>query len=281
MNAEKERPESPEGVGGAGRKGCRILVIDDEEVIHVSLRRILGRQGHEVDAVLRATEGLEKLQSETYDLVITDLMMPEVNGIEILERVRDLKLSVPVMMITGFPSIRTAVQALRLGAVDYLAKPFTRQELLGPVNRTLRGSASEAGGTPPVRETPQEGEGFAEPERSIEPGERFHLRKHSWAVYQQDGTVHVGIEASFLEGVGAVTAVELPEEADVLEQGFPGIRLRTAGDEEHSVFMPLSGQVMAVNAEALGDPASIDAETWLIQLLPMNLDVELAMLLRG
>jgi len=275
QRSEQEGTRPPRG------EGTRILVIDDEEVIHVSLRRILGRQGHEVDAVLRAEQGLELLQRRRYDLVITDLMMPDVNGIQLLERVRELGLNVPILMITGYPSIRTAVQSLRLGAVDYLAKPFTRQELLGPVNRTLRGAGEDRETASAAAEPPSDADGFTEPQLQIRPGERFFLRKHSWVVYQQDGTVQVGIEKSFLDSIGRITSIELPEETDLVEQGFTGIHLRTADDEEHGMFMPLSGQVLGVNREALEDPSSIGHETWLLQLLPVNLESELAMLLRG
>jgi DNA-binding response OmpR family regulator len=262
-------------------EGSRILVIDDEEVIHVSLKRILGRQGHHVDAVLGATEGLQLLERERYDLVITDLMMPDINGIQLLERVRDAGLNVPVLMITGYPSIRTAVQALRLGAADYLAKPFTRQELLGPVNRSLRGIVARESMDALPEEGRPDADGFAEPQLQLHPGERFFLRKHSWMVYQQDGTVQVGIERSFLDNIGTITFIDLPEETDLVEQGFTGIRLRTAGDEEHGVFLPLSGQVMARNEEAAAEPASIGPETWLLQILPVNLEIELSMLLKG
>jgi len=275
-----QRPENG-GTKPVAQRGSRILVIDDEEVIHVSLKRILGRQGHSVDAVLSAAEGLELLQRHRYDLVITDLMMPNINGIQLLERIEDLGLGVPTLMITGYPSIRTAVQALRLGAVDYLAKPFTRQELLGPVNRTLRGAGQDRDSGPAAAEPPPDADGFEEPRVQILPGERFFLRKHSWVVYQQDGTVRVGIERSFLESIGTITSIELPEETDLVEQGFTGIRLRTAADEEHGVFMPLSGQVMAVNGAAAAAPSEIGPETWLVQLLPVNLEAELAMLLRG
>ena len=100
-------------------------------------------------------------------------------------------------------------------------------------------------------------------------------------MYQQDGTVKVGIEPSFLDNVGAITDLELPEETDLVEQGFTGIRLKTTEDEEHYVFMSLSGQVMKVNKEALETPASIGPDTWLVQMLPVNLETEIPMLLRG
>ena len=129
--------------------GSSILVIDDEEIIHNSLGRILGRQVHQVDAVFAAHEALDRLGAKKYDLVITDLMMPDINGIQLLETMRTKGYEVPVLMITGYPTIRTALEALRLGAVDYVSKPFTRQELLGPVNRTLRrGSAPDTGACP-------------------------------------------------------------------------------------------------------------------------------------
>jgi CheY-like chemotaxis protein len=266
--------ETPPGSEGPSR----ILVIDDEEVIHVSLRRILGRQGHEVDAVLDAKAGLARLEQEPYDLVITDLMMPGMNGIELLERMAELKLAVPVMMITAYPTIKTAVEALRLGAVDFLAKPFTRRELLAPVNRTLRGREQEE--EPAVAETGGDADGFAEPSVKAVPGDRFRLRGHSWAVYRQDGTVRVGIAPSFLESAGAIRSVRVPEETDLVEQGFAGIHVTTAEDEEHAVFMPLSGQVLTTHAEALATPEAITGETWLLELLPVNLEGDLAMLLR-
>jgi DNA-binding response OmpR family regulator len=271
---------SDEGGSAAVKKASRILVIDDEEIIHISLRRILGRQGHHVDAELSALDGLRRLESESYDLVITDLMMPDMNGIQLLERLQQLDLGVPVLMITGYPSIRTAVQALRLGAVDYLAKPYTRKELLAPVNRVLRGGAREPS-APTIDEPPAAMDEIPPSEPRPEPGQRYYLRKHSWAVYQQDGSVRVGIEKAFLDGIGSITAVELPGEADLVEQGFTGIRLKTVDDEEHGVFMPISGQVTAVNTQAAADPSSIAPETWLVRVTPASLDSELSMLLRG
>jgi glycine cleavage system H lipoate-binding protein len=207
--------------------------------------------------------------------------MPEMNGIQLLEHMKEQDLSAPVLMITGYPSIRTALQALRLGAVDYLAKPFTRQELLGPVNRTLRGAPDLTVAEPAVRETPGDADGFAEPELKLVPGDRYYLRQHSWADFQQDGTMLVGIEASFLRSIGVIASVELPEEAELVEQGLTGCRVRTTDDEQHGVFMPLSGQVMALNQAAAGDPSSIGPQTWLLRIMPVNLDTELPLLLKG
>ncbi len=267
--------------GHNGIAPARILVIDDEEVVHVSLLRILGRCGHHVEAELTAAGGLGRLADDPpYDLVITDLMMPEMNGIELLKEMAERKLNVPVLMITGYPTISTALEALRLDAVDYIAKPFTRQELLGPVNRALRRGAGTEADEPAAVATGPESEGFERSCPGMETGVRMCLRRHSWALCCQDGTVKVGIQPSFFEGIGEVSTVKLPEESDLVEQGYAGIHLGTAQEEEHAVFMPLSGRVVAVNEDAAGRPGEITADTWLVRVLPDRLDMELARLSR-
>ena len=275
--AETPRDDRDEG---RDEPSARILVVDDEEIVHVSLKRILGRYGHRVDAVFGAAEAMALIGSRGYDLVISDLMMPETDGIQLLETMRAEGHAVPVLMLTGYPTIRTALQALRLGAVDYLSKPFTRQELMGPVHRTLRrtavGSADSSAGAPA-----NEAGGPGAPELGLLPGDRFFLREHSWAVYQKSGTMRVGIEASFLETVGTIDSVEAPGEADVVEQGFVGFRLTTGSGELHNVFMPVSGQVVEVNEEALADPASLESAAWLVLVRPTRLEKELALLLKS
>jgi len=260
---------------------ARILVIDDEAVVHVSLRRILGRCGHHVEAELSAAGGLERLAADPpYDLVITDLMMPELNGIELLQLMKKRKLDVPVLMITGYPTISTALEALRLNAMDYIAKPFTRQELLGPVNRALRRGEGTEPEEPAAVGTGPGSEGLERSCPGMEASVRMCLRRHSWALCCHDGTVEVGIQPSFFEGIGDVSAVKLPEESDLVEQGHAGIHLQTVLGEEHAVFMPLSGRVVAVNEEAAGHPGEINADTWLVRVFPNRLDTELPRLSR-
>ena len=256
----------------------RILVIDDEEIIHVSLRRILRRLGHQVDAVLSAKDGLSRLYESSYDLVISDLMMPEMNGIQLLQRMKDDHIDVPVLMVTGYPTISTAVKALRLGAVDYLAKPFTRQELISPVNRALRRSAASEGRTSTTGEFPTFADGLQAPEVDLAPGDTFYLREHSWAVFRQDGAMDVGIERSFIGTVGTIEAVEAPHDGDLVEQGYVSIKLTTESGEVHSVFTPLSGQVVEVNTEAIERPDTVDPDTWIVRILPTRLEGELDLL---
>lgn len=245
----------------------RILIIDDEKIVLDSIQRILSRFAYHVIGTLSPSEGLTRLEKERFDVVITDLMMPEMNGLEILTAMRERGIGVPAIMITGYPTIKSAVQAQRLGALDYIPKPFTRVELLGPLNRALR----RIGGG--EKEPVQGSKGIEEaaPEALLpRPGECFILPEHSWGLYNREGMIEIGIEASFLSSVQPVDEIEAPAENDLVEQGYAGFRIR-AGAEVHSVYMPLSGRVFAVNEAALSRPAELTSRTWLIKIIPSAL----------
>lgn len=107
----------------------KILVVDDEEVVCNSIKKILTRKGYSVDNALDAESALKKLDNSAFDLVITDLMMPKTSGMELLQIIREHYPELDVIMITGYASIESAVKATKLGASSYLPKPFTPDEL--------------------------------------------------------------------------------------------------------------------------------------------------------
>ena len=250
----------------------KVLIIDDEEIVHASVGRILSRAGYQTEAVFSAQAGLDLLAESAFSLVITDLMMPLMNGIELLQTIRKREHKVPVIMITGYPTISTALQAMRLGAMDYLAKPFTRKELLSPVKRALRQSAEEEPEEGPAPDTAQ-----------LMPGDEMYLPHHSWTRFRQDGIFEVGVEESFLAAVGGeVASISCPDEQAMVDQGVVAVRLTTSQGEEHSVAMPLTGEVVAVNPEALAQPGDLGHKTWLVRLIPAQLADEVGnLVLRG
>jgi len=251
----------------------KILAVDDEEIVHASLKKILNRSGYCIETVFSAREGFECMNDKQYDLVIVDLMMPEINGIQFLEALKKRGSTTPVLVITGYPTIPTAVQALRLGAVDYIAKPFTRKELMSPLVRAL--SIDDP------KQTLQPGKEEAIPDRSdLVPGTVVVLPRHSWAKYDKEGTFVIGIEASFLNICGSIEELLSPCEMDMVEQGYVGFQLRNMNQEEHSVAIPLSGQVVELNHSLLNNPHLIDSETWLVRIIPSHLDEELGRLIK-
>jgi DNA-binding NtrC family response regulator len=107
----------------------RILVADDEEIVIQSCLRVLAGGGFQVDAARDGLEALRAIDENGYDVLILDIKMPKMNGMEVLQRVKEAHPDIDVIMITGLHEIATAVQAMKLGAFDYLPKPFDPEEL--------------------------------------------------------------------------------------------------------------------------------------------------------
>ncbi len=117
-----------------------VLVVDDELFACRSCQDILGKEGHAVEFALSGGEALELLDKKPFDLVLTDLKMPAMDGIELLGRIKKRSPNVPVIVITGYATVETAVDAMRKGAYDYVSKPFTPETLRIVVRKALENS---------------------------------------------------------------------------------------------------------------------------------------------
>lgn len=124
-------------------KRHRVLVIDDEQIVLDSVEAILTAENFDVDLTLSSREGIDWAIQREYDLVLTDVRMPEISGMRVLRDIKRAKPSLPVVIITGYATVQSAVQAMKLGATDYLEKPFTPEELLGTVTAALEVMAGQ------------------------------------------------------------------------------------------------------------------------------------------
>ncbi len=115
----------------------KILVIDDELIVCRSCQRVLAKAGYDVSTTQYPRDALKRLQEDSFDIVITDLMMPEVGGMDILQAVKEENSDTEVIIITGYGTIRNAVEAMRLGVYDYITKPFTPKELISTVEKAI------------------------------------------------------------------------------------------------------------------------------------------------
>lgn len=115
----------------------RVLAIDDEQLVLDSVKKVLEPDGFEVVTATESPKGLEIALSESFDLVITDIRMPVIGGMRVLRDVKRAKPSVPVMIFTGYATVQSAVQAMKLGAADFIEKPFTPDMLVTTVKRVL------------------------------------------------------------------------------------------------------------------------------------------------
>ena len=118
-----------------------VLVVDDEAIIREGLKRILEHKGYNVASSASGQHALECMQKENFGLVITDLKMPGMSGMEVLKAIKVLQPEVPVIIITGYSTVDTAVEAMKNGAFDYIAKPFTPDQILEKVSKALEQKA--------------------------------------------------------------------------------------------------------------------------------------------
>lgn len=122
-------------MSGAAAAADRIFVIDDDDVMLLSCRRILERDGYVVETFDNGYEGLERLDAVRPQLLLVDLKMPELDGLQVIQRIRAIDPGLVIAVITGYATIATAVDAMKAGAYDFLPKPFTPDELRLVVKR--------------------------------------------------------------------------------------------------------------------------------------------------
>ncbi len=133
-------------MGKSEQPAARVLVIEDDESIQIGLKMSLERQGYEVGVAADGAVGLDQLRDQDWDLVILDIMLPKVNGYEVLGTMRTERMATPVLVLSARTVEDDKVTGLDLGAVDYVTKPFSVPELMARVRAALRRS-------PPAPET--------------------------------------------------------------------------------------------------------------------------------
>jgi len=121
----------------------KILIVDDEITVCKSIRKALVSDEYEVDIALSGEEALSKEDDKKYDLIISDLMMPGLSGMDLLKALKTRNSLAKVIMITGYPTMKTTVQSMQIGAFDYLPKPFVPAELRDLVTRALKAPEKE------------------------------------------------------------------------------------------------------------------------------------------
>lgn len=256
---------------------ARILVVDDELPVCKSVSSALSTENYTVDMALSAEEALTKEQEATYDVVITDLMMPGLSGMDLLKRLKERRSDVRIIMITGYPSIKSAVESIKLGAFDYIPKPFTPNDLRSLVARALASKhyheKQEA-----LRKRVAKVPAFEVPEGL------YCIPENSWALLEDKGAVRIGIHHVFLKTIKEISSVELPEPNEMRYQGEACVRLTDSSDHVHKIWTPLSGRITEVNGGVqsrhsilLDDPYG---EGWILRLKPTNLESELTNLIQ-
>jgi len=116
----------------------RVLIVDDEKNIRLTLKKALTNAGYEVDTAVNGEDGLKKIKEEDFPVILLDMRMPGMDGIQFLREINNENIRTKVIMITGYGSVETAVETLKLGAIDYLRKPFKPEEIIDIVDNVFK-----------------------------------------------------------------------------------------------------------------------------------------------
>ena len=259
---------------------AKILCVDDEEVILGSFRKILVLDGYSVDTVETGQEALGLIQKHHYDFLFTDLKMPLMDGVEVTKSVKHLRPDIDVIIITGYASVETAVETMKYGAMDYVQKPFTEDELLAFVKKSLikRQDKIQKQLKPKVHITHlPASDDFTKGEFSI-PGGVFIAKNHTWVSMNQEGIAKVGIDDFANKLIGKIEAIELPNLGMNVKAGQPLFTVKQ-GTRSVSFLSPVSGKVSKINTlleQNLSALAITPYErNWVCALDAENLDIEI------
>ncbi len=246
-----------------------LLVVDDEDAICEGCRRIFSRQGFAVKKCSNASEGLKLATGDDFAAILLDIKMPEMDGLHFLEALRKEKPGVPVVLMTGYPSVPNAASAVRLGASDYVTKPFTPEEISQAVHRLLHGSGGNGNGKPEAVESPADAAASKTP---------IYFYRNAWHQAAAGGVVRAGAMA-VEPGRSKIDAVRLPRIGEVVYQGLPLASMSIAEKPEQIVPAPLSGVVVSVNDSLGADPSALLDDPcgrgWIACISPTRLDEEL------
>jgi len=259
---------------------ARILAVDDETIVLDSFRKILVIAGYSVDTVETGKEAVGLVRKNDYDFVFTDFKMPEMDGVEVTKAVKHLRPDVDVVLITGYASIESAVETMKFGAMDYVEKPFTADELTALVNKLLirRQARLEAESLPEIRLiTPSATESESRREFNV-PAGVFVSPSHSWVSLALNGMVRVGIDDFTHKTLGRIDSVELPGKGRMIKKGSPLFSIQQ-GNLSLSVPSPVSGKVTDVNVQLLDNPELIKIKPyelgWICRIEPSKLTEDL------
>ena len=259
---------------------AKILCVDDEAVILDSFRKILVLDGYSIDTVESGKEALLLIQSHHYDFVFTDLKMPEMSGVDVSKAVKHLRPDIDVIIITGYATVESAVEVMKFGAMDYVQKPFTEDELLEFTKKSLfkRQDRIQKQLLPKVHISHLSGDEYFKSGEFAIPGGVFISKDHCWAGIDQDGNVKIGVDDFAKKLIGKVDQIEFPNLGMNVKVDQPLFSFKLG--RRHITFgAPISGNVTSINTDLEDNIESLDIspyeQNWICKIDAENLDLEI------
>ena len=259
-------------------KTSNILVIDDEQVVIDAVKKICLLDNYSVDVAMSVSQALEKISNNNYEIIISDIMLPDGDGFQILDEIRNKNIDSATIMMTGFSTVENAVNSLYKGAIDFIPKPFTVDELLNSVFRANKFRKIIA----KLNQIPVQ-------KKSSEilyvncPAKYFRLGYSSWMFRERDGSVLMGVCDLFLKTIDTVKEIEFSEAESEIVQGISCSTIISSDDRAHKILSPVSGRIVEVNNNLKANCSLIEKdpyfEGWMYRVIPVDIGYEQKLLI--
>lgn len=248
----------------------KILIVDDEQVVVDSLLKICEMEGYKTSFALSAEEGLALLKKENFDLILCDIMLPEMSGFEFLEELHAKKIDTPVIMTTGYSTVENAVKSLYEGAIDYVPKPFEVDEILSALSRGIN-----------YRKIKNIME-HAETSDIVYvgcPSKYYRLGVASWTHITAEGLATLGATDLFLKTVESFDSLKLMGVDEEIYQGSSCAWFTSEKGFVHDLLSPISGKIIERNENVLNNNSIIEKDPyfdgWLYKVIPSDIEYEM------
>jgi len=249
----------------------RILVLDDDPIVTLSCKRILGAEGYSISTVEKGEDALNKLAKEDFDLLISDVRLPDINGMEVLKESRVLKPKTDVVIITGYPTLDDARESTKLGASEYIEKPFTPDFMLNVAKKVFdtRGWILRQAFIDEFRDS-------VVPVKDTKNPVIFY-KEGTWARPYKDGLWEIGCDLRYWMLSGNLMYVEFIKNLDKLVAGQPFARIYSSSGKGSALLSPMNGELKEINKKAndvmcalIKDHLSEGWLLWLAKVFPLS-----------
>ncbi len=254
------------------KKQWDILIIDDEQVVIDAVVKICSSEGYSVDWSIDAKDALNKFDKNSFRLIICDIMMPDIDGFKFLDELRKMQILSIVIMTTGYSTVENAVKSLYNGAIDFIPKPFTADELINSVERGMK-----------YLEIQNSLNNLKNDDESIIfvpcPAKYFRLGYSSWAALEDSGTILIGVTDLFLKTIDSLSEIDFFNIDDEIVQGNQCASLKDKNGRIHPLLSPVSGRIIEVNKALRRNNSLIEKdpyfEGWFYRLIPSDSEYEI------
>jgi CheY-like chemotaxis protein len=250
----------------------KILVLDDDPVVTLSCKRILGAEGFNIVTVDKGEDAIKRVSNEEYDLLISDVRLPDMNGISVLRETKKVQPKLDVVIITGYPTVEEAKESVRLGAFEFIEKPFTPDFMLNVARKVFdnRGWILRKAF---IDEFRNDIVSLRDTQNPV-----IFYKEGTWARPLKNNVWEVGCDARYWLLSGQLASVELKPNLKTIMagEGFGSVYSGSGNSEE--LVAPMTGRVVEINHHAntamaalLRDNLSEGWLLWLVRIEPINI----------